>query len=65
MKAVVVGVDTYVWVEDGETRTAEKGETIEVSEAEFNRIEGALAKPGSKDAKAATADADDTSADES
>lgn len=64
MKAVVTGVDRYRWTDDdGGTHSARKGEEIDVSDAEFKRGEemGALAKPRSKDAKAAQADESDTS----
>lgn len=58
--AVVVGVDTYAWVdEDGNRQTADRGEKITVSADEFARIDGALAKAGSKQAKAVTGDTDD------
>ena len=57
LKAVVVGVDTYRWVdENGDIQSADRGEEVFVSAKEFERIEGALSKPGSKDAKAASAD---------
>lgn len=67
MKALVAGVDEYRWVDDdGVIQSASKGETIDVSEKEFERAQKmsedgalehpALAKPGSKDAKAALAD---------
>lgn len=69
MKAVVTGVDNYRWVdEDGLIQEAAKGAEIDVSEKEFERAQKmsadgaldkpALAKPGSKEAKAAAADDD-------
>ncbi len=40
MKAVVTGVDLYRWVDaDGTVQEAERGDTIEVSEAEFARAD--------------------------
>lgn len=55
MKAVVTGVDVYRWYPsgtpgEGSVEEAERGDTIDVSEAEFKRVEGALSKPA--DAKA-------------
>ncbi|RDI73308.1 hypothetical protein Gocc_2908 [Gaiella occulta] len=51
MRAVVSGVDTYRWVADGEIRSADRGDEIDVSADEFDRVEGALSKPGSRDAQ--------------
>lgn len=46
MKAVVTGVDDYRWVdEDGNIQSASRGDTIDVSDKEFKRIEDALSKP--------------------
>jgi len=45
-KAVVTGVDIYRWVVDGVILEAVKGDTIDVTDDEFKRIEGALSKPG-------------------
>jgi hypothetical protein len=46
MKAVVTGVDTYSWVDDKGRYSADRGDTIEVSADEFDRVPGALSKPG-------------------
>ncbi|MBA2327333.1 MAG: hypothetical protein H0V95_11910 [Actinobacteria bacterium] len=64
MKAVVIGVDRYRWVDDnGIVQEASRGDEIDVSQAEFDRVtweneDGetvrALEKPGSKAAKEAT-----------
>lgn len=55
MKAVVTGVDVYRWYPsgtpgEGPVEEAALGDTIDVSETEFKRVEGALSKPA--DAKA-------------
>lgn len=55
MKAVVTGVDVYRWYPsgtpgEGPVEEAVLGDEIDVSEAEFERVEGALSKPA--DAKA-------------
>jgi len=65
VKAVVVGVDTYRWVdENGAIREAQRGEEIQVSQEEFDRGGAALEKAGSKRAKAAAGDQDAEQADE-
>jgi hypothetical protein len=46
VKAVVTGVDTYRWVDGDSVKTADRGEEITVSQEEFDRVPGALSKPG-------------------
>lgn len=57
-KAVVTGVDTYSYVEDGLIVRADRDETIYVSADELARglDLDALSKPGSKAAKDAAAE---------
>lgn len=60
VKAVVL-FSAYSWIgENGHAYTADKGDEISVPQAEFDRGEslGGLAKPGSKHARQAVADAD-------
>lgn len=47
VKATVTGVDTYRWVDaDGNQQSADRGAEIKVTADEFDRVPGALSKPG-------------------